>query len=128
MEEKKLGMHVFVAEDEELIGNLYRLQLERAGFKVTIAENGQKAVEMLKDLAEKPELLLLDLGLPILDGHDVYEEAVKLYGSIPTIFCSGKYSDTINSTWLSEHPKTCLLIKPVSMKTISEVIKQLLIP
>jgi DNA-binding response OmpR family regulator len=128
MEDKKLNLHVFIAEDEELISNLYRLQLERANFKVTIADNGQKAVEMLKDLAEKPEILLLDLGLPILDGHEVYDEAVKLYGSIPTIFCSGKYSDTINSTWLSEHPKTCLLIKPVSMKTITEVIEQLLKP
>jgi len=123
-----LGRHIFIAEDEELIRNLYRLQFERAGFKVTIAENGQKAVEMLKNLTIKPKILLLDLGLPILDGHEVYEEAVKLFGSIPTIFCSGNYSNTITSTWLSEHPKTCLLIKPVSIRNISAVIEQMLSP
>ncbi|NQT57923.1 MAG: response regulator [Bacteroidetes bacterium] len=126
MEETKLGMHIFIAEDEELISNLYRLQLEREGYKVTIAENGQKAVEMLKDLAAKPEVLLLDLGLPDLDGQEVYEEAVKLFGSTPTIFCSGNYSDSVNSIWLSEHPNTRLLLKPVSMKTITEVVEQLL--
>jgi DNA-binding response OmpR family regulator len=126
MEDNMVGRHIFIVEDEELIRNLYRLQLERAGFRVTIAENGQKAVEMLKNLTIKPEILLLDLGLPILDGHEVYEEAVKLFGSIPTVFCSGNYSNTINSTWLSEHQQTCLLIKPISIKNISVVIEQML--
>jgi len=128
MENTKSNIHVFIAEDEELISNLYRLQLEHTGYKVTIADDGQKAVDMLKTLTIKPEILLLDLGLPVLDGQEVYEEAVKLFGSIPTIFCSGKYSDTINSTWLSEHPNTCLLIKPVSMKSIIIVIEELLKP
>jgi len=128
MENRNPNIHIFIAEDEELISNLYRIQLERTGYKVTIAEHGQKAVDMLKALTVKPELLLLDLGLPVLDGQEVYEEAVKLFGSIPTIFCSGKYSDNINSTWLSEHPNTCLLIKPVSMKSITIVIEELLKP
>ncbi len=126
MEKPNLGLQVFIAEDEELISNLYRLQLERSGYMVTTAEDGQNAVDMLKSMAVKPDLLLLDLGLPIFNGHEVYEAAVKIFGSIPTIFCSGQYSDTVNSLWLAKHPKVCLLIKPVSMKSIVVVIEQLL--
>ncbi len=128
MEKPNLGIHVFIAEDEELISNLYRLQLERVGYLVTTAEDGQKAIDMLKSMNVKPDLLLLDLGLPVFNGHEVYEAAVKKFGYIPTIFCSGNYSETINTTWLSEHPKTSLLIKPVSIKTIIEVIKKFLNP
>ncbi len=126
MEKNKTGLHIFIAEDEELISKLYRLQMESAGHTVTITEDGFKAVEMMKALDKRPDLLLLDVGLPGINGKEVYEEAVKVFGSIPTIFCSGTYSNSIDTVYLSEHPNTHALLKPVSMKTIADVMSKLL--
>ena len=58
MGKNKTGLHIFIAEDEELISKLYRLQIESAGNTVTIAEDGYKAVEMMQALDKKPDLLL----------------------------------------------------------------------
>jgi DNA-binding response OmpR family regulator len=119
-------MKVFIAEDEEMIRKLYEIQFQRAGHQVTSTVDGYSAVSMLNDLTETPDLLLLDMGLPGLDGKTVFEEAAKIFGDIPTIFCSGTYAEDVDVEYRKLHPKTALLIKPVSVKTILETAEKLI--
>jgi two-component system KDP operon response regulator KdpE len=60
---------VLVADDDPLIQRLVRTHLDRAGFRVLIASDGEEAVDMVA--ADQPDLIVLDLMLPKLDGFEV---------------------------------------------------------
>jgi two-component system alkaline phosphatase synthesis response regulator PhoP len=61
--------HVLVVEDDEDIQQLVEYNLLKEGFKVTVAENGEEGLRLAR--AEHPDLLLLDLMLPGMDGLTV---------------------------------------------------------
>ena len=63
---------ILIVEDEADIANLVSFNLERAGFEVVVANDGLQGVKSAK--AENPDLLVLDLMLPGLDGFGVLKE------------------------------------------------------
>ena len=63
---------ILVVDDDNNICELLRLYLEKEGYTVVIANNGKQAIKVFKD--EKPELILLDIMLPELDGWQVCRE------------------------------------------------------
>jgi DNA-binding response OmpR family regulator len=67
--------NILVVDDEPKITQLVRDYLERAGFGVMIAHDGMKALSLAK--TEKPDAIILDLGLPHLDGLDFTREFRK---------------------------------------------------
>ncbi|HET6594177.1 MAG TPA: response regulator transcription factor [Anaerolineales bacterium] len=66
---------ILVVDDEPKITQLVRDYLERAGFRVLVAFDGKKALSLAK--TEKPDMVILDLGLPHLDGLDFTREFRK---------------------------------------------------
>src|SRR6266498_1907718 len=66
---------ILVVDDEPKITQLVRDYLERAGFGVLVAYDGKKALSIAK--TEKPDAIILDLGLPQLDGLDFTREFRK---------------------------------------------------
>ena len=66
---------ILVVDDEPKITQLVRDYLERAGFSVLVAHDGKKALSLAK--TEKPDAIILDLGLPQLDGLDFTREFRK---------------------------------------------------
>ena len=79
---------ILYVEDNE--DNVYMLQrrLTRKGFEVVIAENGQVGVE--KSKSESPDLILMDLSMPVMDGWDAIKviKADEVTKSIPVIALS----------------------------------------
>ena len=67
--------NILVVDDEPKITQLVRDYLERAGFGVLVAQDGKKALSLAK--TEKPDAVILDLGLPQLDGLDFTREFRK---------------------------------------------------
>ncbi len=65
---------ILVVDDAEMFQNIYRSKLMSEGFQVTIANNGMEAIKILSE--EKPDLILLDLNMPVMDGFKVLQ-AVK---------------------------------------------------
>ena len=72
-------MKILLIEDNELNLDMLTRRLERKGFSVIAARDGVSGIE--KANQEKPELIIMDLSLPILDGWDA---AKKLKGEIAT--------------------------------------------
>ena len=62
--------HVLVADDEPHIGRIIKMKLEQGPFRVTLAYDGQEAVDILKARSDI-DLVLLDLMMPNLSGLDV---------------------------------------------------------
>ena len=60
------GSHILLAEDNEINCEVATALLESAGFEVDIAENGQRAVDMIKE--SKHDLILMDIQMPVMDG------------------------------------------------------------
>ena len=79
---------VLVVEDERDIRELLRRYLERAGHSVLTSGTGAEALLLLVDSA--PDLLLLDLGLPDIDGFEVLQRATEL--AIPVIALTARSS------------------------------------
>ena len=73
---------ILIAEDEEPIANLIRMNLTRAGYKCTWAPNGRVAADAM--LNEPFDLVLLDIMLPEINGYELMEYARGL--QLPVIF------------------------------------------
>ena len=76
-----------IAEDDANIAELLRLYLEKEGFEVFIAPDGGKAVELAR--SEEPQLLLLDIMLPVKDGWQVCRE-VRSFSQMSIIMLTAK--------------------------------------
>ena len=66
---------ILLCEDEEFVARSYTRKLELEGFAVILAKNGNEAIEMIK--TESPNLVLLDLLMPLKNGFEVLEEIQK---------------------------------------------------
>ena len=82
---KTMGAHVLVVDDEPGIERAVRTILDRNGFQVEIAETGEQAIESYR--RRRPDVILLDLGLPDMDGLDVLKE-IRRTGNTPVIVLS----------------------------------------
>jgi two-component system alkaline phosphatase synthesis response regulator PhoP len=79
---------IFVAEDDRFLATAYRAKLSKAGFDVTILGNGQEMLDAL--VKDVPDLILLDLVMPLKDGFTALEEirAQDKLKSVPIIVTS----------------------------------------
>jgi len=86
-----LSALILIVEDDAEIAFLLERYLQRSGFRTVRASNGQMALTHAQTL--KPDLILLDVGLPDLDGFDVL---AKLRGgsNVPVIFVSAMDDDS----------------------------------
>ncbi len=75
-------LKILIAEDEEPIANLIKINLKKAGYYCIWAADGEKAADYME--SEKPDLVLLDVMLPGINGYELMEYA-RLLG-LPVIF------------------------------------------
>ncbi|MBN8723266.1 MAG: response regulator [Acidobacteria bacterium] len=83
--------NVLLVDDDSIIIKLVSTYLRMHGVSVTTAENGQEALEHLKE--STPELIIADIDMPVMGGYELYRQ-VKLLGyeDIPFFFCSSASS------------------------------------
>jgi two-component system, OmpR family, alkaline phosphatase synthesis response regulator PhoP len=82
---------ILVVDDEPKIVKLVRDYLERAGFGVRVAAHGKAALALVR--SDKPDLIILDLGLPQMDGLDVTREIRKV-SNVPIIMLTGRSEES----------------------------------
>lgn len=82
---------ILVVDDEPKITRLVRDYLERAGFGVLAAGDGSSALSLAR--TEKPDLVILDLGLPKMDGLDVTRELRRL-SNVPIIMLTARSEES----------------------------------
>ncbi len=89
MAEKKIKRILCIEDEQEMI-DLIRLILTRRGFEVSGANGGKEGLEAIR--AEHPDLVLLDLMMPDMDGWEVYQQmkADEATRNIPVIVVTAK--------------------------------------
>ena len=81
---------ILIADDEAQIREILRIYFEKEGFEVIEAEDGAAAI--LKVQSEKPDILLLDIMMPVLDGIEVCKQVRKM-SDLPIIMVTAKDDD-----------------------------------
>lgn len=86
-----MGYKILIADDEAEIRDVLRLYLEKDGYEVAEASDGVEAMEKLRK--EKPDLVILDIMMPGLDGYRVLRN-IREDNNIPVIMLSAKDTDS----------------------------------
>ncbi len=86
-----MSKKILVVDDEKKILNVLRGYLEQAGFGVAVASDGKQALAVFRH--ENPNLVLLDLNLPGVDGLDV-ARAMRRESAVPIIMVTARIEET----------------------------------
>ncbi len=81
---------IVLAEDEPQIARLIEFKLKKEGYQVIWKENGKEALEAIKE--DKPDLILLDIMMPVMGGYEVLRHIKKDEGlkDIPVIMLTAR--------------------------------------
>jgi PAS domain S-box-containing protein len=101
---------VLLVDDEPLIRNLGRNILQRYGYRVLLAADGQDAVELYMGGQYKIDLVVLDLTMPRLSGRDAFRQLVAFNPDVRVLFASGYSADQASD--LSEEGVLGFVNKP----------------
>ncbi|MEG0614747.1 MAG: response regulator transcription factor [Oscillospiraceae bacterium] len=82
---------ILVVEDDSAVRNLISTTLETHDYKFQTAQNGEQAI--LEALSFNPDVVLLDLGLPDIDGIEIIKK-IRLWSKMPIIVISARSEDT----------------------------------
>ncbi|HEY5731213.1 MAG TPA: response regulator [Anaerolineales bacterium] len=113
---------VLVVDDEPKIARLARDYLEKNGFRVIIAADGQSALTIAR--REKPELIILDLMLPIMDGREVCK-ILRRESDVPIIMLTALAEEVDQVTGL-EIGADDYIVKPLSPRMLVARVRALL--
>ena len=85
--------NILIAEDDAVLREVYVKKFSISGFKIRAVKDGQEAIEEIE--REKPDIAILDLNMPIMDGFSVLERYPRASRSFPIIVLSN-FGDTKN--------------------------------
>lgn len=118
-----MGRRILIVEDEQELANLIKNRLEMNEYTATIASDGLKALEEIRQ--RSPDLIILDIVLPNMDGYTFFKEFKLKYrgNNIPIIVLTAK--ETMTELFKMEGVEECI-IKPFDEKKLLEKIKKYL--
>ena len=112
---------ILIVDDEESIRFLYKEELEEEGYIVECAKNGEEALEKLA--AFQPDLISLDIKMPVMDGIEALKRIREKERRLPIILCSayGEYKQDL-TTWASD----AYVVKCADLTNFKSIIRKLL--
>jgi two-component system alkaline phosphatase synthesis response regulator PhoP len=118
--------HILVADDEPHIGRIIKMKLEQGPFRVTLAFDGQEALDVLQR-DEPIDLVLLDLMMPFVSGLDVLAKirASERWRDVPCLVLTAAGQETQHQRAM-ELGATDFLTKPFSPKRLYGRVAELL--
>jgi CheY-like chemotaxis protein len=86
---------VLIVDDSEIVARLLREELEAKGFEIQYAPDAEKATSIILKRQTRPDLILLDINMPKVDGGQFcrFVKKNQMFRSIKVIFCSGEDKD-----------------------------------
>jgi len=116
---------ILIAEDHEGMREMAQEILEKLGYQLYLARDGEEAVDQFAEHQNEISLLLLDVIMPKLSGTDAYERISATSPGIPVIFTSG-YSDHGPLLASLSSKGAGVLQKPYSSKMLARRVRELL--
>ncbi len=115
---------IVVADDSRTVRTLLRQILQQAGFAVSLAVDGREAVEAV--VSERPDLVVLDIHMPGMDGYEACEQLLSLkppYSQIPIVLLTHDDGPHLNALG---NQLGAYLRKPVQPEKLIHTVRVLL--
>jgi len=113
---------VLVVDDEHMVRVLLQLSLERNGFEVWLASNGDEAIELYQDNKNCIDAVLLDVCMPGLDGPHTLGVLRKLNPEVRACFMSGDLG-SYRSEDLIQLGAACVIAKPFRLNELASQLR-----
>ena len=106
---------LLVEDDASVAGGLVAL-LEEEGMSVESVSTGTEALAALRE--RKPDAIILDIGLPDMDGRTLYDRIAAMYPAMPVVFSTAHVDKSRFEDVLASCPRTRMLLKPYDGETL----------
>jgi PAS domain S-box-containing protein len=116
---------ILVAEDDPSVRRLTRNVLEKFGYTVIEAVDGEDAVRKFRENTNAIQLVVLDVVMPRMNGKQVYDEITRIRPGIRVLFSSGYTAEIINQKGALEEGIQ-LISKPVDPRTLLSKVREVL--
>ena len=116
---------ILIAEDDDLVRDLARRVLTRAGYTVISATNGREAVDLFREDPKHIGLVLMDVVMPLLGGADAYEAMRRIDPAVKVLFSSG-YSDQLDDPSERFGNRVRAITKPYRPDRLLQEIREIL--
>ena len=116
---------ILLVEDEDLVRNLARKILAKAGYTVIEAACGEEALSLARERSGRIDLLLTDVIMPGMNGRELFEELKDLKSDLKVLFMSGYSEDVIAHHGVLEEG-THFIEKPFAVDSLARKIREAL--
>ncbi|MFN7956762.1 MAG: PAS domain S-box protein [Holophagaceae bacterium] len=121
----RLRGRVLLVDDEDLILETIGAALEAMGLEVGTARDGQEALEQFRDSHPRPDLVLMDLTMPRMDGREAFTAMRGLDPTVPIVLSSGFTEGDSLQTVAGQSPAG-FMQKPYRIKELQELLQRVL--
>jgi PAS domain S-box-containing protein len=125
LEQAFRGETVLVVDDERIVRRSAKAMLERYAYAVVLAENGKEAVDLFRVLADKIDVVLLDMTMPIMGGEEAFRQLKTIRPDARVILSSG-YNEVEAVRRFAGKGLAGFLQKPYSVVTLVNKIRAVL--
>ena len=118
-----MAAKIAIIEDDQAISQMYRFKFEAEGYQVETAENGQLGFQLAEAL--KPDIILLDLMMPIMNGEDMLEKlrATPWGRNIKVVILTNKGEQEIPAKVRSLNVSAVILKADMTPRQVAELVK-----
>ncbi len=116
---------ILLIDDEQMITGLTQLMLNKLGYKVTAFLDSTEALQMFTNHPDDFDLIMTDYGMPKMNGKELGTKMKEIRPEIPIILFTG-YGDLIAKEDIHTWGMDEMLVKPLKLKELSEVVRQVL--
>jgi CheY-like chemotaxis protein len=113
-----MGEFVLVVDDDEDVRASVSELLEEEGYDVAAAANGQEALDLIRDRG-RPGVILLDLTMPVMDGHEFLARRYAAIAHVPVVLITGATPQV--SRFASAN---AVLAKPITADALLAAVKK----
>ncbi len=114
---------ILLVEDEDMVRAVAERALTRQGYTVLTAEHGEAALDLLEE-HPRPDLLISDVMMPIMDGPTMVRRARERYPDLPILFMSGYAEEQLRKS--IDLDNVAFLAKPFSVQQLAEAARDVL--
>lgn len=116
---------ILIVEDDNALADSIQAKLQQSGYLTVEAVNGQAGIEAI--IREKPDLVILDLIMPVMSGNTMLHELRKIpaYADLPVIVLTNAGTvDNMHETMFYDHATDFLVKSNVTLDEIAARVKQ----
>jgi PAS domain S-box-containing protein len=117
---------ILVVDDEEMVRSLAKAALQAQGWQVLEAADGQQAVEIFLQNQKTIDVVLLDLTMPVLSGHETFRRLREIDPQVKVIFASGYAEEQLEET--ERQAMAGFIKKPYRPQEVVRIVKAVLKP